>query len=188
APAGAGRKEMSELPWKKRYGLRVCTAGFMVLGLALATACGEPPGEDTEGSEGEGESADLAEDPQFIWAVTGADRQIHEDVARLWNENNPDQEVDIFFLAPTADEQRQAMFQDLQSQAGEFDVLGLDVTWRGASASFYYAEIIEDMRPEVVSVRLVGAIDTSSSTQEDTALPPSSNYSIPTNCNALSNE
>lgn len=163
---------MSELPWQKSYGFRACAAGLLALGLTLATACGEPPGEETEG---EGESADLAEDPQFVWAVTGADRQIHEEVARLWNENNPDQEVEIFFLAPTADEQRQAMFQDLQSQAGEFDVLGLDVIWTGEFADFGYIESLEDMRPEIEGVSLEGAIDSAQWQQELFALPYSSN-------------
>ncbi|QRN80349.1 MAG: ABC transporter substrate-binding protein, partial [Nocardiopsis sp. BM-2018] len=94
---------------------------------------------------------------------------------RLWNENNPDQEVEVFFLAPTADEQRQAMFQDLQSQAGEFDVLGLDVIWTGEFADFGYIESLEDLRPEVEGVSLEGAVDSSQWQQELYALPYSSN-------------
>lgn len=163
---------MPELPWHRRHVWRAGGAAAAALVLTLASACGEPPGEEPEA---EGESAGLAEDPQFVWAVTGADRQIHEDVARLWNENNPDQEVEVFFLAPTADEQRQAMFQDLQSQAGEFDVLGLDVIWTGEFADFGYIESLEDLRPEIEGVSLEGAVDSSQWQQELYALPYSSN-------------
>ncbi|GAA1452379.1 ABC transporter substrate-binding protein [Nocardiopsis tropica] len=163
---------MSELSRHKRYAVRTGAAGLAALGLTLATACGTPPGEE---SEGEGESAGLAEDPQFVWAVTGADRQVHEEVARLWNERNPDRQVDIFFLAPTADEQRQAMFQDLQSQAGEFDVLGLDVIWTGEFADYGYIESLEDLRSEVDGVSLDGSVDSAQWQQELYALPYSSN-------------
>ncbi|GAA1462885.1 ABC transporter substrate-binding protein [Nocardiopsis exhalans] len=163
---------MPELPWHRRHSWRAGGAAAAALVLTLASACGEPPGEEPDA---EGEPAGLAEDPQFVWAVTGADRQIHEDVARLWNENNPDQEVEVFFLAPTADEQRQAMFQDLQSQAGEFDVLGLDVIWTGEFADFGYIESLEDLRPEIEGVSLEGAVDSSQWQQELYALPYSSN-------------
>ncbi len=165
---------MPELPWHRGHSWRAGGAVLAALVLTLAVACGEPPGEET-GGEAEGESAHLAEDPKFVWAVTGADRQVHEDVARLWNESNPDQEVEIFFLAPTADEQRQAMFQDLQSQAGEFDVLGLDVIWTGEFAEFGYIESLEGMRSEVEGLSLAGAVDSSQWQQELYALPYSSN-------------
>jgi multiple sugar transport system substrate-binding protein len=151
-------------------GARAFAAGAAAFALILASGCGSPPGE-----EGQGESAGLADDPQFVWAVTGADRQIHEDVARLWNENNPDRQVEVFFLAPTADEQRQAMFQDLQSQAGQFDVLGLDVIWTGEFAEFGYIESLEDLRPQISDASLPGAIDSAQWQQELFALPYSSN-------------
>ncbi|MFD3683367.1 ABC transporter substrate-binding protein [Nocardiopsis sp. NPDC058631] len=163
---------MAELSRHRRHAVRAGAAGVAALGLTLATACGTPPGDKPEGA---GETAGLAEDPQFVWAVTGADRQVHESVARLWNERNPDQQVDIFFLAPTADEQRRAMFQDLQSQAGEFDVLGLDVIWTGEFADFGYLERLEDLRGEVEGVSLEGAIDSAQWQQELYALPYSSN-------------
>ncbi|WP_190394377.1 ABC transporter substrate-binding protein [Nocardiopsis quinghaiensis] len=164
---------MPVLSRPKGYAVRACAAGLAALGLTLATACGQPPGEETSG-EG-GEPAGIADDPQFVWAVTGADRAIHEEVARLWNENNPDKQVEVFFLAPTADEQRQAMFQDLQNQAGEFDVLGLDVIWTGEFAEFGYVESLEDLRGEVEGVSLEGSLDSAQWQQELYALPYSSN-------------
>lgn len=163
---------MPEEPRPTGYTARACAAAALALGLTMATACGEPPEEE---SDGDGESAGLTDDPSFVWAVTGADRQVHEDVARLWNENNPDQQVDIFFLAPTADEQRQAMFQDLQSQAGDFDVLGLDVIWTGEFADYGYIESLEDLRSEIEDTSLEGSIDSAQWQQELYALPYSSN-------------
>ncbi|WP_436886892.1 ABC transporter substrate-binding protein [Nocardiopsis dassonvillei] len=147
---------------------RTLAAGAAALVLALSTGCGAPPGE-------EGGGAGLADDPRFVWAVTGADRAAHEQVAALWNETHPDRQVEVFFLAPTADEQRQAMFQDLQSRAGRFDVLGLDVIWTGEFADFGYIESLEDLRPRVEGVSLPGAIDTAQWRQELFALPYSSN-------------
>lgn len=164
---------MSVLSRHQGRTVRACAAGLAALGLTLATACGEPPGE--EGGQEGGGTAGLSDDPAFIWALTGADRAIHEEVARLWNEHNPDQQVDIFFLAPTADEQRQAMFQDLQNQAGEFDVLGLDVIWTGEFAEYGYVESLEDLRGQVEGVSLEGAIDSAQWQQEMFALPYSSN-------------
>ncbi|MFI6577507.1 ABC transporter substrate-binding protein [Nocardiopsis sp. NPDC050513] len=167
---------MSVIARRRGSAARTCAAGFGALALALATACGEPPGEGGDGAGGD--TAGLSDDPQFVWAVTGADRQIHEDVARLWNEQNPDRQVDIFFLAPTADEQRQALFQDLQSQAGEFDVLGLDVIWTGEFAEFGYIDSLEELRPEVEGGSLDGAVDSAQWQEELYALPYSSNGAL----------
>ncbi len=151
-----------------RRAARSLAAGAAALLLVLSTGCGAPPGQ-------EGGGAGLADDPRFVWAVTGADRAVHEQVATLWNETHPDRQVEIYFLAPTADEQRQAMFQDLQSRAGQFDVLGLDVIWTGEFADFGYVESLEDLRPEVEGVSLDGAVDTAQWRQELFALPYSSN-------------
>ncbi|MFW6641765.1 ABC transporter substrate-binding protein [Nocardiopsis algeriensis] len=157
---------MTEPPHRGAGGWRGPAAA--VAALVLVAGCGPPPGE-AEGSGG------LADDPKFVWAVTGADRPAHEAVARLWNENNPDRQVEVYFLAPTADEQRRALFQDLQSRAGDFDVLGLDVIWTGEFADFGYVESLEDLRPEVEGVSLPGALDSAQWQDELYALPYSSN-------------
>ncbi|WP_017597821.1 ABC transporter substrate-binding protein [Nocardiopsis lucentensis] len=162
---------MSVIARRAGAAVRTCAAGFGALVLTVAAACGEPPG-------GGGGTAGLADDPRFVWALTGADRQIHEAVARLWNEENPDRRVDIFFLAPTADEQRQALFQDLQSQAGGFDVLGLDVIWTGEFANFGYLESLEEFRPRIEGTSLAGAVDSAQWREELYALPYSSNGAL----------
>lgn len=161
---------------RKLWTARAASAGTALLFLA---ACGTPPGDDNGGGDGEdgggGEDAGLADDPKFTWAVTGADREIHEEVAKLWNEQNPDQQVEVSFLAPTADEQRQAMFQDLQSGAGEFDVLALDVVWTGEFADYGYIESMEEFRSDVDGKNLEGAINSTEWQEELFALPYSSN-------------
>lgn len=149
-------------------GVRNMTVGLAVSALLL-TACGtsDPGGGDAgEPSPGGG---------SFVWAVTGADQQIHEAVAALWNEQNPDNPVEISFLAPTADEQRQALFQDLQTGEGAFDVLGLDVIWTGEFAEYGYIQSLEEYRSEVEGNSLDGAVDSSQWQNELFALPYSSN-------------
>lgn len=141
----------------------VAIGGIAALGLSLA-ACGSPDSQD-------GDDSGAA----FTWAVTGADRGIHEQVAALWNELNPDQQVQVEFLSPEADQQRQAMFQDLQSGTGAFDVLGLDVVWTGEFAQNGYIANLEQHRDAVEGTSLPGAIDSSSYENELYALPYSSN-------------
>ncbi|TLP94483.1 ABC transporter substrate-binding protein [Nesterenkonia salmonea] len=140
-------------------------AGLVVAGGGLA-ACGSPDSQNGNGEAGEA---------AFTWAVTGADQAIHEAVADLWNEQNPDQMVNVEFLSPEADQQRQAMFQDLQSGTGAFDVLGLDVVWTGEFAEAGYIMNLEDHRAEVEGVSLDGAVESSSWENELFAMPYSSN-------------
>lgn len=151
------------------------TSGLAATALLVA-ACGGP---DDNGGSSDGDTDTDTDAPSgeaaFVWAVTGADQHIHEAVAELWNEQNPDQRVEVFFLAPTADEQRQALFQDLQTGTGDFDVLGLDVIWTGEFADYGYIESLEDYRSEVEGASLEGAINSSEWQAELFALPYSSN-------------
>ncbi|WP_051172802.1 ABC transporter substrate-binding protein [Microbacterium indicum] len=145
----------------------IAVTGAAALALSLA-ACGSPNQSGSSGDGGDGGAA-------FTWAVTGSDQAIHQAVADLWNEQHPDEQVNIEFLAPEADQQRQAMFQDLQSGTGDFDVLGLDVVWTGEFAQNGYITSLESHRDEVEGVSLPGAIDSSSYQGELYALPYSSN-------------
>ena len=134
--------------------------------------------EDAGDEEEEGEAGLAEGEPAFTWAVTGADRHIHEAVAELWNEQNPDNQVEVYFLAPTADEQRATMFQDLQAQAGQFDVLGLDVIWTGEFAELGYLQSLEEYRGDVEGVSIDGALESAQFQEELWALPYSSNGSF----------
>lgn len=143
--------------------------------LALLTAaCGDPPGGDGDAEEGE---ADIgAEDPTFTWAVTGADAPTMEAVAELWNEENPDRQVNLVLLPPEADDQRQQLFQDQVTQEGRFDVLGMDVIWTGEFAEAGLIESLEEHRDEVEGVSIPGAIESASWQEELFALPFSTNF------------
>ncbi len=140
---------------------------FSAAALLALAACGEPPSQEGENGAGD----EPAEGVAFTWAVTGADRAVHEQVTELWNEENPDRQVEVSWLAATADEQRQAMFQDLQTQAGEFDLLGLDVIWTGEFADFEYIVPLEEMRAEVEENAIPGAVDSAQWQEELYAIP-----------------
>lgn len=147
----------------RRIGTALAGGALLVGSLA---ACGSPGNQGADGGDG---------GAAFTWAVTGADQAIHEQVAALWNEQNPDSQVNVEFLSPEADQQRQAMFQDLQSGTGAFDVLGLDVVWTGEFAQNGYIASLEAHRSAVEGVSLEGAIDSSQWENELYALPYSSN-------------
>ncbi|HLS00721.1 MAG TPA: extracellular solute-binding protein, partial [Beutenbergiaceae bacterium] len=154
--------------------IHILTSG--IFATALLAACGSPTTTGDEGAGGDDvETTEPSGDAAFTWAITGADKEIHEKVADLWNEENPDKQVEVAFLAPTADEQRQAMFQDLQSGAGEFDVLALDVVWTGEFADNEYITSLEEFRDDVEGENLPGAINSSQWQNELFALPYSSN-------------
>src|SRR5690625_5047802 len=154
--------------------IHILTSG--IFATALLAACGSPTTTGDEGAGGDDvETTEPSGDAAFTWAITGADKEIHEKVADLWNEQNPDKQVEVAFLAPTADEQRQAMFQDLQSSAGEFDVLALDVVWTGEFADNEYITSLEEFRDDVEGENLPGAINSSQWQNELFALPYSSN-------------
>lgn len=142
---------------------------LMALALGVA-ACGDPPGE---GEDGDG-TADG--DAAFTWAVTGADAPTMEAVAELWNEENPDRQVNLELLPPEADDQRQQLFQDQVTQEGRFDVLGMDVIWTGEFAEAGLIESLEDQRGEVEGVSIPGAIESASWQEELYALPFSTNF------------
>lgn len=154
---------------------KTALAGLAAGTTLLVAACGGPDDGDAGGAADDGDGEAPAGDAAFVWAVTGADQAIHEAVAELWNEQNPDRQVELFLLAPTADEQRQALFQDLQTGTGDFDVLGLDVIWTGEFAANGYIESLEDERAAVDGASLPGAVDSAEWQNELYALPYSSN-------------
>ncbi len=108
----------------------------------------EPPGSD---------------EPAFTWAVTGADGPTMEAVADLWNEENPDQRVDLNFLPPAPDDQRTQLFNDQVTGAGEFAEAG-------------YIESLEDLRDSVEGVSIPGAIESAQHEGELYALPYATNF------------
>ena len=143
--------------------------GLLAVLALVAAACGPAPDEDDE-------AAPDPEDTAFTWAVTGADGPTMEAVADLWNEENPEQQVELELLPPEADDQRQAMFNDQVTEAGQYDVLGLDVIWTGEFAEAGFIENLEDMRDSVEGTSIPGAIESAQHEGELYALPYSTNF------------
>jgi multiple sugar transport system substrate-binding protein len=94
--------------------------------------------------------ADDADD-ELIWAIggTGADPGgYHQQVAELWNEQDPDLPVRIERLPESADDQRQQLSLELNAEGDTFDILGLDVIWTGEFSDNGWLESLEDQRSE----------------------------------------
>jgi multiple sugar transport system substrate-binding protein len=118
----------------------------------VAMAC--TPGNDDDEADGEG--------AQLVWAIGGAEAQpggVHEQVAELWSEQNPDFPIRIELLPEDADAQREQQALELQAQGGGFDVLGVDVIWTGEYAENEWLESLEDVRGEIEGATLPGPFE-----------------------------
>jgi multiple sugar transport system substrate-binding protein len=122
-----------------------------VLPLALAAAC-TPGGDDDGGGDGGGE---------MVWAIGGAEAQpggVHQKVANLWSEQNPDNAIRIEVLPDEADQQREQQALELQAEGSNFDVLGTDVIWTGEYSENGWLESLEDVRGDIEPNVLEGAL------------------------------
>ena len=119
--------------------------------LLAVTAC--TPG----GDEGEGEGSG-----ELVWAIGGSEAQpggVHQKVAKLWSEENPDNPIKIEILPDEADAQREQQALELQAEGSNFDVLGMDVIWTGEYSVNGWVESLEDVRGEIEEVSLPGAVE-----------------------------
>jgi multiple sugar transport system substrate-binding protein len=126
----------------------LASTGAVALVVAACT-----PGDD-EPAEGEG--------GQLVWAIGGAEAQpggVHEQVAELWSEQNPDFPIRIELLPEEADQQREQQALELQAQGGGFDVLGVDVIWTGEYAENEWLESLEDVRGDIEGATLPGPFE-----------------------------
>jgi multiple sugar transport system substrate-binding protein len=115
----------------------------------VAAAC-------TPGGDGDGEGGEM------VWAIGGSEAQpggIHQRIAELWSEENPDNPIRIEVLPEAADEQREQQALELNAGGSGFDVLGVDVIWTGEYSENDWLESLEDMRDEIESVTLPGAFE-----------------------------
>jgi multiple sugar transport system substrate-binding protein len=147
---------------RKTIGTWASLAGGLAL---LAAAC-------TPGGDGEAEGGEL------VWALGGSEAQpggVHQTVAEMWSEQNPDNPVTIEILPESADEQREQQALDLQAQAGGFDILGVDVIWTGEYSENGWLESLEDIRSDIEAVSLPGAFESATWGGELWAAPYNSN-------------
>jgi multiple sugar transport system substrate-binding protein len=133
--------------------------------VALIAAAACTPGDD----DGDGE---------MVWAIGGSEAQpggIHQRIAELWSEQNPDNPIRIEVLPEAADQQREQQALELQAQGSGFDVLGVDVIWTGEYSENGWVESLEDIRAEIEEVTLPGPFESATWGGELWAAPYNSN-------------
>lgn len=146
---------------------RVIRATGAAIVLVAVAAC-SPGGGDDDG-EGGGE---------LTWALGGSEAQpggVHQKVAELWSEQNPDTPIKIEVLPDEADQQREQQALELQAEGAGFDVLGVDVIWTGEYSENGWVESLEDVRSEIEDVSLPGAFESAIWGGELWAAPYNSN-------------
>jgi multiple sugar transport system substrate-binding protein len=140
------------------------TAGLAVGALVLS-ACSGAGGGGAEGGE-------------LVWAIGGSEAQpggVHQEVAELWSEQNPDNPIRIDTLPESADEQRQQQSLELNASGSGFDVLGLDVIWTGEYSENGWLESLDDIRGDIEGASLPGAFESAQWGGELWAAPYNSN-------------
>ncbi len=146
-----------------KYG-RWMAAG--VVSVLVVTACTPGGGGDEEGGG------------ELTWALGGSEAQpggVHQKVAELWSEQNPDTPITIEVLPDEADQQREQQALELQSESPGFDVLGVDVIWTGEYSENGWVESLEDVRGDIEEGSLPGAFESAIWGGELWAAPYNSN-------------
>jgi multiple sugar transport system substrate-binding protein len=143
---------------------RAWLASGGAVALLAAAAC--TPGGDDDG------------DGEMVWAIGGSEAQpggIHQRIAQMWSEQNPDNPIRIEVLPEAADQQREQQALELQAQGSGFDVLGVDVIWTGEYSENGWIESLEDVRAEIEEVTLPGPFESAEWGGELWAAPYNSN-------------
>lgn len=147
--------------------------GALLLALALlAAACGPQPLEEDE----EASAPEDDEEVALTWATISDEG--HQQVAERWNERNPDRQVEMVVLPPTADAQFQQLVEDHVTETGAFDVMSLDVIWTAEFAEAGYIESLEDLRADVEDVAIPSALETATWEGELWTAPYSTNFGM----------
>lgn len=113
----------------------------------LASACG---GDDGSGGGTTGDAAAL-EGRGPITFATGKDTSgnLTNQVA-AWNSQHPEEKVTVSELPESADQQRERMIQNAQTQSDAFSVLNLDVVWTAEfAANRWVIELPQDQFPDL---------------------------------------
>ena len=101
-----------------------------IQGSALAAALGAAAACSRGDSGGGGATADFSGTGPITWVqgkdFSGGMVQAHLDE---WNEQNPDEQVTLIELSSEADQQRQSLINNAQTQSDAYDVISVDVVW-----------------------------------------------------------
>lgn len=144
-------------------------AAVGVLSLVAVAAC-TPGGGDEGGGSGE-----------MVWAIGGSEAQkggVHQKVAEMWSEENPDNPIRIEILPDDADGQREQQALELQAEGSNFDVLGVDVVWTGEYATNGWLESLEDVRGDIESSTIPAVFESALWEDELWAAPFNTNAGI----------
>lgn len=131
--------------------------GVPVAALLATAAC--------TGTTPEAEGAD-----ELVWTLPSVFESL-QSTADRWNELNPDTPVRLELLPESADEQRQQLTLELNAEGSGFDILGLDVIWTGEFAENGWIEPLGDVRDEVDTALLPGALESATWDGELWAVP-----------------
>ena len=101
-----------------------------IQGSALVAALGAAAACSKGDSGGGGASADFSGTGPITF-VQGKDNSDGKVQARIdvWNEQNPDETVELIELSSEADQQRQSMINNAQTQSDAYDVISVDNVW-----------------------------------------------------------
>mgnify|MGYP002755920552 FL=1 len=101
-----------------------------IQGSALAAALGAAAACSRGDSGGGGATADFSGTGQIAYAQ-GKDFSAGMVQAHLdeWNEQNPDEQVTLIELSESADQQRQSLINNAQTQSDAYDVISVDNVW-----------------------------------------------------------
>jgi multiple sugar transport system substrate-binding protein len=155
-------------------------AAALALALVVAACSGSTPEGQSEGGGGGEESTEGGGEGggELVWALGGAEAQVgqlHQQVAELWNEQNPDTPVRIEILPDQADEQRNQQSLVLQAESPEFDLLGMDVIWTGEYSTNGWLASFEELRGDLEGVVLDGPLESATWEGELWAAPLNTN-------------
>ena len=100
-----------------------------IQGSALAAALGAAAA-CSNGDSGGGTTADFSGTGPITW-VQGKDNSDGKVQARIdaWNSENPDEQVTLIELSAEADQQRQSLINNAQTQSDAYDVISVDNVW-----------------------------------------------------------
>ena len=104
---------------------RFIQGSALVAALGAAASCSK-----SDSGQGGGATADFSGTGPITW-VQGKDFssgmvQAHIDE---WNSENPDEQVTLVELSSEADQQRQSLINNAQTQSDAYDVISVDVVW-----------------------------------------------------------
>lgn len=110
---------------------RFIQGSALLAAVGAAAACGQGgSGGDSGGGAGGGSAADFTGTGPITW-VQGKDNSGGKAQKRLdeWNSLYPDEQVTLIELSAEADQQRQSLINNAQTQSEAYDVMSLDVVW-----------------------------------------------------------